>query len=113
LKSIFWTNQFKKDYKRAQKQRKDIKALKEVLVLLADGQKLPPRYKDHSLQKGIGVIIGIVMSSRIGFLFTKLTATRSFLREWDRTPNYSNRILPDFPPLKSQISYPVYPVNPV
>jgi mRNA interferase YafQ len=50
LKSIFWTNQFKKDYKRAQKQKKDIKALKDVLVLLADGQKLPPRYKDHSLQ---------------------------------------------------------------
>jgi mRNA interferase YafQ len=49
LKSILWTNQFKKDYKRAQKQRKDMKALKEVLVLLADDQKLPVRYRDHSL----------------------------------------------------------------
>jgi mRNA interferase YafQ len=50
LKNILWTNQFKKDYKRAQKQKKDISALKAVLTLLAEGHKLPPQYKDHSLQ---------------------------------------------------------------
>ena len=49
MRSIFWTNQFKKDYKRAQSQAKDIKSLKDVITLLAGGEKLPERYKGHSL----------------------------------------------------------------
>lgn len=50
MRSIFWTNQFKKDFKRAQKQAKDIKALKNVITLLAGGEKLPEKYKDHLLR---------------------------------------------------------------
>jgi mRNA interferase YafQ len=49
LKSIFWTNQFKKDYKRAQSQGKDIEALRDVVTKLAREEKLPEKYKDHSL----------------------------------------------------------------
>jgi addiction module RelE/StbE family toxin len=66
LKRIFWTNQFKKDYKRAQKQGKNIKALKDVLVLLADGQKLPPRYKDHSLHGRLESFPGLSYQAGLG-----------------------------------------------
>jgi mRNA interferase YafQ len=50
LKSIFWTNQFKKDFKRAQSQGKDVEALKDVITMLAREEKLPEKYKDHSLR---------------------------------------------------------------
>ncbi len=49
MRSIFWTNQFKKDYKRAQSQAKDIKALRGVITILAREEKLPEKYKDHPL----------------------------------------------------------------
>lgn len=46
---IFYTNQFKKDFKKAKKQGKNLEKLKEVLVLLQEQQTLPPKYKDHAL----------------------------------------------------------------
>ena len=49
MRSIFWTNQFKKDYKRAQKQGKDIQALRDVIALLAREEELLPRHHDHPL----------------------------------------------------------------
>jgi mRNA interferase YafQ len=49
LRGILWTNQFKKDFKRAQTQSKDIDALKEIITKLARGDKLPGQYKDHPL----------------------------------------------------------------
>ncbi|MDD0851144.1 type II toxin-antitoxin system YafQ family toxin [Enterococcus faecalis] len=52
---IFYTNQFKKDFKKAKKQGKNLEKLKEVLVLLQEQQTLPPKYKDHAL---IGNYIG-------------------------------------------------------
>ncbi|MFP7308758.1 type II toxin-antitoxin system YafQ family toxin [Enterococcus faecalis] len=53
---IFYTNQFKKDFKKAKKQGKNLEKLKEVLVLLQEQQTLPPNYKDHALT---GNYIGI------------------------------------------------------
>ncbi|MBN1391955.1 MAG: type II toxin-antitoxin system YafQ family toxin [Sedimentisphaerales bacterium] len=50
MRRIFWTNQFKKDFKRAQTQGKDIKALKEIVSILAEGKKLPIRCVDHPLR---------------------------------------------------------------
>lgn len=45
------TSQFKKDYKKIQKdQTKDISELKTVLNMLAAGETLPPKYKDHALK---------------------------------------------------------------
>ncbi len=52
MRRIFRTNQFEKDYKRAQAQDKDIEALKEIVGLLAEGKKLPDRCKDHPLRGG-------------------------------------------------------------
>jgi mRNA interferase YafQ len=46
---IFYTNQFKKDFKKAKKQGKNLEKLKEVLVLLQEQQTLPPKLKDHAL----------------------------------------------------------------
>lgn len=43
------TSQFKKDYKKAQKQHLDISKLQEVIALLADGKPLPKQYLDHPL----------------------------------------------------------------
>lgn len=44
------TPQFKKDYKLAEKQGLDLNKLKEVITLLANGEPLPPKNKDHQLK---------------------------------------------------------------
>ncbi len=46
---IKYTTQFKKDYKRVKKQRKDIEKLKLIINQLQQNKKLEPRYCDHSL----------------------------------------------------------------
>ncbi len=43
------TGQFKKDFKLAKKQHKDINSLKQTINKLANGETLPPQYKDHPL----------------------------------------------------------------
>lgn len=43
------TNQFKKDYKKAQKQHKDLSILKNVVNMLANGEELPDKYRDHMI----------------------------------------------------------------
>ena len=50
MKSIFYTRQFKKDIRLAEKRRKDIVALKHVLAALVGGHLLPAKYQDHSLR---------------------------------------------------------------
>lgn len=50
MKTIFWTNQFKKDFIQAQSQGRDIEALKILITILAHGHKLPQHYKDHPLR---------------------------------------------------------------
>ena len=44
---VKFTTQFKKDLKLAKKQNKDIEKLFEVVELLANGEKLDFKYKDH------------------------------------------------------------------
>ncbi|MGP1459192.1 MAG: type II toxin-antitoxin system YafQ family toxin [Treponema sp.] len=46
---VKFTTQFKKDIKRAQKQRKNLDKLFEVIDLLAQGKTLEARYRDHAL----------------------------------------------------------------
>jgi mRNA interferase YafQ len=50
LRRIQWTNQFKRDYKLAQTQGKDLDALKEVVAILARGEQLPHKCRDHPLR---------------------------------------------------------------
>ena len=46
---IVWTNQFKKDYKLAIKRHLDINLLDDVIRILAKGEQLPEKNKDHAL----------------------------------------------------------------
>ena len=46
---VKFTNQFKLDFKKAEKQHRNIEILKNVVSLLADGMPLPQKYCDHAL----------------------------------------------------------------
>ena len=46
---IYYTNQFKKDYKKVKKQNKDIGKLRIIVEKLATKEKLDAKYKDHAL----------------------------------------------------------------
>lgn len=46
---IIWTSQFKKDYKKALKRRLPIELLDDVIRILASGNQLPVKYRDHQL----------------------------------------------------------------
>ena len=46
---VQWTSQFKKDYKAAMKRKLDISKLDLVIKLLAKGEELPAKYRDHAL----------------------------------------------------------------
>ena len=47
--TVKYTNLFKKDYKLMKKRGLDLKLLKEVVDMLANGQTLPDKYRDHYL----------------------------------------------------------------
>ena len=47
--NLQFTSQFKKDLKLAKKQNKDLGKLFEVIDILANGETLDAKYKDHSL----------------------------------------------------------------
>jgi mRNA interferase YafQ len=47
--NIHYTSQFKKDYKKVEKQNKDISKLRTVIENLITGQNLEAKYKDHQL----------------------------------------------------------------
>ena len=47
--NIYYTTQFKKDYKRIKKQNKDLNKLKAVIEVLSSGQNLDEKYRDHQL----------------------------------------------------------------
>lgn len=46
---IKFLNSFKKDYKRIVKRGYDIALLENVIRMLADGETLPAKYRDHTL----------------------------------------------------------------
>lgn len=47
--SIEFTTQFKKDLKLAKKQNKNLDKMFEVVEILANGDKLDSKYRDHNL----------------------------------------------------------------
>ncbi len=47
--TVDYTNNFKKQYKKAKKQGKDLAKLYEIVEKLAKGEKLEDKYKDHQL----------------------------------------------------------------
>lgn len=46
---LVWTSKFKKEYKLAIKRGLDINLLDDTIRILASGQSLPEKYKDHPL----------------------------------------------------------------
>ncbi|MDP6037716.1 MAG: type II toxin-antitoxin system YafQ family toxin [Candidatus Latescibacteria bacterium] len=55
--TIKYTNQFRKDYKRMQRQKKDLQKLRHVINALTASRTLETRYRDHPLSgnwKGYG-----------------------------------------------------------
>ncbi len=44
------SNKFQKDVKRLEKRGYDIDLMKDIIKKLADGKKLPRKYKDHALK---------------------------------------------------------------
>ena len=50
MKQLRYTSQFKKDLKKFLNQPKKLKALNEVLKLLAKEAPLPSKYRQHALQ---------------------------------------------------------------
>lgn len=49
MRDIVRSSQFKRDVKLAQKRGKDMSKLREAILLLAAGEELPPRLRDHPL----------------------------------------------------------------
>lgn len=49
MRNLIRGAQFRRDVKLAQRRGKDISKLRQLILLLAEGQPLPPRYKDHPL----------------------------------------------------------------
>lgn len=49
MREIVRVTQFKRDVKLAERRGKDMAKLRELIVLLAEGGPLPPRYRDHAL----------------------------------------------------------------
>jgi len=47
--AVVRTSQFKRDLKKALRRGKSIDALEHVVAMLANGETLPPKYKDHAL----------------------------------------------------------------
>jgi len=43
------TTQFKKDYRLAKKRGQNLQLLKDIILILADGQALPEKNRDHAL----------------------------------------------------------------
>lgn len=46
---VFFSAKFKKDYKRAKKQGKDVELLLDIVDLLAEELPLDPKHRDHPL----------------------------------------------------------------
>ena len=49
MRNLIRGAQFKRDVKLAERRGKDLAKLRELILLLIEGDSLPPRYKDHSL----------------------------------------------------------------
>ncbi len=48
--TVKFTGKFKKDYKHAIKQKQNIELLDEVIAVLAKGEELDEKYRDHDLR---------------------------------------------------------------
>jgi mRNA interferase YafQ len=52
LRNTISGTRFRRDVKLAQRRGRDMSKLRALILLLIDGNPLPPRYKDHPLSGG-------------------------------------------------------------
>lgn len=57
--SLEYTAKFKKDYKRAKRQGRDLGKLRKVLELLVRQTELPQSYRDHALEGSHSELLGL------------------------------------------------------
>lgn len=50
MRQIYYSGQFKKDVKQAQKRGKSMRKLKFLISLIIENKPLPARYRDHPLK---------------------------------------------------------------
>ncbi len=50
MRTIRRDTQFKRDIERLKKRNKNFEKLKEIIMLLVDGEKIPAKCKDHKLK---------------------------------------------------------------
>jgi hypothetical protein len=74
MREILRSVQFKRDVRLAERRGKEMTKLRELILLLAEGAPLPPRYKDHP-RAASGSSTATATSNLIGFCFIKSTAT--------------------------------------
>ena len=55
--TVHYTAMFKRQYKKAIKQGKDEKKLLDILILLANGDELEPKYRNHKLSRILYLLI--------------------------------------------------------
>lgn len=84
---VFFSAKFKKDYKRAIKQGKDVELLLDIVEILAEEQPLDPKHKDHAL---IGDYIGYrECHIQADWLLIYKTAGQELLLTLTRTGSHS------------------------
>ncbi len=49
MKIPVYTKQFEKDIKKIKKRNKNLSKLKDVIVMIMESKKLPPKYREHKL----------------------------------------------------------------
>ena len=49
-RDVLYSAQYRRDYKKAKRQGKDVSLLREVIGLLANDEPLPEKHFDHALQ---------------------------------------------------------------
>lgn len=71
------SKRFKKSYKRCIRRGLDMKCLEEVISILANGEKLPRKYKNHPLHGDYEGCMDAT-SSRIGYWFGVMQTTNCY-----------------------------------
>lgn len=50
MRTVIWESHFKKDFKKAQKQGKNLQKFEEVVLTLQQDKPLPPKNRNHKLK---------------------------------------------------------------
>ncbi len=81
------TSRYKKSLKKMLRRGKDIKKITDVVRLLANGEVLPPQYKDHPLVN----IVGRILRERLVSVDAKLSLSTPLGRRRleDKPPYHS------------------------